>query len=375
MTEREAYIGLNMIEGLGPVRVRAMIDALGSPSRILSASAAELERVRGVGAKLAQSVCEQAAALDIAAELERIYEAGVRLITPLDEEYPPDLKTIHDPPLALYVWGRLTEADRQAFAVVGSRRASTYGIGTADRFAFQLAQTGFTVVSGLARGIDAAAHRGALKARGRTIAVLGGALDRLYPPEHAELAEQIAEQGAVLSEYPMGRQADRQTFPYRNRIVSGMSKGVMVVESGVKGGSMHTADAALEQGRTVFAVPGRIDSPASRGPHRLIKNGACLVDTLDDILHEFAFCAPAMQQELALDEPVLRSDLPVSGEERKLVEALWNGGLHADELAVRSGLPARRVNALLLGLEMKRVIRMLPGRQVELRDDIWKVNG
>jgi DNA processing protein len=154
-----------------------------------------------------------------------------------------------------------------------------------------------------------------------------------------------------------------------------MSLGVLVVESARRGGSLHTADAALEQGRTVFAVPGRIDSPASQGTHQLIKNGACLVDTLDDILHEFAFCAAGAQQELGLEEPALRPDLPVSGDEETLIKALWDGGLNVDELTVRAGLPVQRINALLLGLEMKRLIKMLPGRQVELRDEVWSMNG
>ncbi len=280
------------------------------------------------------------------------------------------MKTIHDPPLALYVRGRILPQDSKAIGIVGSRSTSHYGLTAADRLAYQLGQTGFTVVSGLARGTDTAAHSGALKGGGRTIAVLGGALDCLYPPENAELAQKISKSGAVVSEYPMGRKADRMTFPYRNRIISGMSMGVLVTESAIKGGSMHSAEAAMEQGRTVFALPGRIDLPGARGPHMLIKNGAKLVERLDDILEEYEFLIPPEEREAPQDEVAARPDVPLSTEESKVVEALWQEPLDIDSLARKVGMKSHELSSLLLGLEMKRVLRMRPGRMVELAEDL-----
>lgn len=370
MTDREAYIALNMIEGLGPVTVRALIDALGSPSSVFDPELTDLTMVKTVGSKLSESILSQRSKVDPLSELEKAESLGVRIITPLDAEYPDALKAIYDPPLALYVRGGILPRDRHALGMVGSRKCTSYGLSTADRLSYQLAQTGFTVVSGLARGIDTAAHEGALKANGRTIAVLGSAIDQLYPPENADLADAIAQSGAVISEYPLGRQADRMTFPYRNRIISGLSMGIIVVESGAKSGSLHTADAATEQGRSVFAVPGRIDSPASKGTNRLIKNGAKLVDNVGDILEEFELLVPPGQFEKPENMPAARPEVPLSEAEQALVKALWDEALDVDSLARTAGLPSAKVSALLIGLEMKRVVKMLPGRIVKLADDL-----
>ncbi len=370
MQDREAYIVLNMIEGLGPVSVRRLVDALGSPQAILRTDREALMEARGVGEKLALKIVAQRDSIDAEEEVGKAADAGARIITPLDEEYPASLKAIHDPPLALYVRGRLLPQDGRAIAIVGSRSTSTYGLNAADRIAYQLGQMGFTVVSGLARGTDTAAHSGALKGGGRTIAVLGGALDRLYPPENEELANRIARQGAVISEYPMGRQADRMTFPYRNRIISGLGMGVLLVESAVKGGSMHTAEAAMEQGRTVFALPGRIDAPGARGPHLLIKNGAKLVEGIDDILEEYEFLIPAAERQLPAGQAAARPDVPMTEAETRIVEALWQEPMDVDTLARATGLRSHELSGLLLGLEMKRVVRTLPGRMVELAEDL-----
>lgn len=359
-----------MIEGLGPVSVRRLIDCLGSPKAILEADREALMEARGVGEKLALKILVQRDSVDAGQEIDKAADLGVRIITPIDDEYPEALKSIHDPPLALYIRGRLLPEDGRAIGIVGSRSTSHYGLSAADRFAYQLGQTGFTVVSGLARGTDTAAHMGALKSRGRTIAVLGGALDCLYPPENAELAEKIAKQGAVISEYPMGRQADRMTFPYRNRIISGLSMGVLLIESAVKGGSMHTTEAAAEQGRTVFALPGRIDTPGAKGPHLLIKNGAKLVERIDDILEEYEFLIPPEEREAPENAPAARPDVPMTEQESKVVEALWQGSQDVDSLARELGIPSHELSGLLLGLEMKRVIKTLPGRIVELSEDL-----
>ena len=292
-----------------------------------------------------------------------------RLVTFVDSDYPELLKQIHDPPLALYVQGTLVKKDRQSVAVVGTRRASHYGLSVADRLGYQLSKCGLAVVSGLARGIDSAAHQGALKGGGRTIAVLGSALDTLYPPENADLARKIAAQGAVISEYTLGREADRTTFPYRNRIISGMSMGSVVVEADMKSGAMMTADSALDQGRSVFAVPGRIDQPGARGPHRLLKNGARLVEDIDDILQEFEMLLPTdpLKKAAALDS---LPRVQLSSDEQAVLRALFGEPLDVDSLARAANLPMSKLSSMLLGLEMKRVIRMLPGRIVALAEGV-----
>ena len=369
MTDREAYIALNQMEGLGPIKVRALIDMLGSPQAVFEVEGSALQQVRGIGQKVCSSILAQRGEIDPQAEIEQAAELGIRILTPLDGEYPEALKTIHDPPLALYVRGSFSP-DEHMLGIVGSRKATHYGLNIADRMAYQLAQTGFTIVSGLARGIDTAAHQGALKGKGRTIAVLGAAIDQLYPPENAELADAIAQSGAVISEYPLGRQADRMTFPYRNRIISGLSMGILVVEAGFKSGTLHTADAALEQGRSVFAIPGRIDHPSAKGTNRLIKNGAKLVDNVGDILEEFQLLIPPGEMEEPEKQASARPEIPLSEDEKRLVEALWQEALDVDSLARVVGLTSAEISGLLLGLEMKRVIKMLPGRIVEQAEDL-----
>ena len=339
MTSREAYILLNMVEGIGPVRVRAMCDALGSPEAVLTAPAAALGGVRGIGPKIAESIVSQRGGLDAGREEESAAKLGARLITPVDDEYPEPLKQIYDPPLCLYVRGTLEKKDEQALAVVGTRRASHYGAAQADRLAFQSANAGFTIVSGLARGIDTVAHKAALKAGGRTLAVLGGAINKLYPAENRDLAEEIVEHGALISEFTLGREPDRTTFPYRNRIVSGLSKGVLVIEAGVNSGAMNTAGQALEQGRSVMAVPGRVDLDGARGPHRLIQNGARLVEDFQDILKEFEFLFPPDEQARLLRKQDARQRLTLRPDEETLVRALWTDAeLDFDLVVRRTGL-------------------------------------
>lgn len=369
MTRREAYIALNMIGTLGPVRVRNLVAALGSPEAIFEAAEEDLRRAEGIGAEVARGILAQRGAVDPAAEEARARKSGARIITCEEAEYPEPLLNIYDPPLALYVRGALDKKDRHAVAVVGTRHATHYGLSVADRLAYQLAKTGFTVVSGLARGIDTAAHRAALKGEGRTLAVLGSALDKLYPEENAALADEIAGRGAVISEYTMGREPDRTTFPYRNRVVSGLSMGIVVVEAGAKSGAVITAAEALEQGRSVFAVPGRVDVPSSRGAHQLIRQGARLCEGIDDILQEFEMLLPAGRRTAEAAMPK-RPDVPLTADEQAVVRALWKGALDVDALARAASLKSAQVSALLLGLEMKRVVRILPGRVVELAEGL-----
>jgi DNA processing protein len=365
VTSREAYIALNMMQGVGPVTVRNLVAALGSPEAIFEAEDGRVRGAEGVGRDMADRILAERGKADPAGEVERAAAAGARLVTPVDAEYPKRLRTIYDPPLALYVCGTLESRDEHAIAIVGSRRTTHYGLETAERLAAQLAQSGVTVVSGLARGIDTAAHRGALKGRGRTLAVLGGGLDCLFPPENAGLAREIAGQGAVLTEYPMGREPDKTTFPVRNRIVSGLSQGVVVVEAATTSGAMITATQAMEQGRTVMAVPGRVDSQGSRGPHQLIKQGAKLVEGVEDVLEEFEQLLPTPRPSEA-GGPARRP--PLSEPESRLTEVLdGEGEMDTDSLARALGTSAAELSSLLLMLEMKRVIRVLPGRRVALR--------
>ncbi len=365
MDERAAYVALNMMEGVGPVTVRVLREALGSAAAIFDASPETLRGVHGAAPEALGALLEGRNTANWTAELERADQQGIRIVTYVDSEYPAPLRDLHDPPLALYVRGTLQSGDRQAIAVVGTRHPTHYGRDIAGRLALELGRAGFTVVSGLALGIDTAAHEGALKAGARTLAVLGGGLDVIFPSSNRGLAERIATQGAVLSEYPMGRPPDKTTFPVRNRIISGLAMGVVVVEAGRQSGALHTARQAVELGRPVFAVPGRVDSPNSQGCHDLIRQGARLTETVEDILQEFEFLLPTALVRPPTHRP--RVTVSLTDEERRIVDTLQDGELDVDTLIRQCGLDAATVNARLLGLEMKRVIRMLPGRLVELR--------
>lgn len=357
MTSREAYIALNMIDEVGPVRVRALLDRFGSPEAILGASRQELMQVSGVGEEVARNITGWREAVDLDAELARIEKAGIRVVTRDDAEYPPRLREIYDPPLVLYVRGALGERDKFAIGMVGSRRTTLYGQEMARRLSYQLARAGVTVVSGLARGIDTAAHTGALQAKGRTVAVIGCGMDTVYPPENKKLAEQIVEKGgAVVSEFPFGVKPDRQNFPMRNRIISGWSLGVVVVEANLKSGALITARQAYEQGREVFAVPGRADSILSRGANRLIKDGAKLTEDAEDILSEFGYL---FAKEKAEPAPAIQ----LTDVERQVMKAIGDEEVLVDEIIRATGLTSASVSATLLGLEMKRVVKQLPGRQ------------
>lgn len=370
--EREAYVALNMMEGVGPVTVKSLVAAFGSAGAIFAVSERELSEAPGVGKAMAERLAAQRAKINPSSEIERAAKLGVKLVTRVDPEYPEALAKIHDPPLALYVKGDLTRRDGRAISVVGTRHATIYGRDTAERLSFRLSCAGFTIVSGLARGIDTAAHRGALKAKGRTIAVTGGGIDKPYPPENFGLAEEIAASGAVATEFPIGREPDRTTFPTRNRIISGMAMGVLVVEAGAASGAMITVNQALDQGRAVFAVPGRIDSPASRGAHQLIKNGARLVEDIDDVLQEFEYLFPPDKPEKKPAD--IGAEPAMSDEEKAIARALEeNDEMDVDSLGRETGLPPANINAVLLGMEIKRMARMLPGRRVRLGQALKRI--
>ena len=437
MEARDAYIALNMIDHVGPVRVKRLMERFGQPQAILAASARELMQVDGVGEEVARAITGWQSQVDLDRELKRIADFGARVLTLDDSDYPANLRQIYDPPLALYVKGTLEPRDKHAIAIVGSRQTTYYGLETARKLGYQLAFTGVTVVSGLARGIDTAAHQGALaangrtlavlgtgldvvyppengalyekiaagggavmtqfpfgvrpdpkhfplrnrivsglargidtaahtgamQAKGRTVAVIGSGLDKLYPPENRKLADQIvAKGGAVVSEFPFGVMPDRQHFPMRNRIISGWSIGVLVVEAGAQSGALISARFAGEQGRQVFAVPGRADSPQSKGCHRLIKSGAKLVEDAEDVLAEFEDLFPKSARPAA---PETAPDaVELSDVEQKVLAAIGDEETDLDAVIRQSGLTSAEVFATLLRLEMRRLIRQLPGKRL-----------
>lgn len=362
MDEREAFIALNMIDHIGPVRARHLLNHFGSAARILRATRDELLRVEGIGEETAEAIVRWEEQVDLGRELQRIRDFGCRVLIPSDEEYPALLRQVYDPPLVLYVKGRLLLRDRNAVAIVGSRMTTHYGMEAARKLACQLAWVGVTVVSGGARGIDTAAHQGALTAKGRTVAVLGTGINLVTPPENAELFERIAAQGAVITQFPFNRPADRQSFPIRNRIVAGMTLGTVVVEAGLHSGALITANFALDYGRQVFAVPGRIDSPQSKGCHDLIKKGAKLCESAEDILTEFEYLFPPSNRTGTGPPAAPGPALELPETEQRVWDALGTEERSVDEIIRLTGLPAATVAVALLALEMKRLIRQLPGK-------------
>lgn len=362
MESREALVALNLIEGVGPVRVRQLLEFFGDAPAVLKASKQQLLSVRGIGEETASTIAGWEKSVDLAGELKRIADFGCHIITQDDAEYPPSLKEIYDPPVVLYVKGSLAPADKNSVAIVGSRQTTHYGIETARKLGYQLAYTGVTVVSGGARGIDTAAHQGAMSARGRTIAVLGTAINIVFPPENAELFDRIAANGAVISQWPFNRNGDRQSFAIRNRIVAGMTLGTVVVEANMTSGSLITANFATEYGRQVFAVPGRIDSPRSKGCHDLIKKGAKLCEGVEDILTEFEYLFPSSNRPASPSETGVLPALELSENEQKVFDVLGKEELSIDDVIRKCGLPASATSVALFSLEMKRLIRQLPGK-------------
>jgi DNA processing protein len=358
MNHLEACVALNMIPQMGPVRLRRLLDAFGSAEKILLARADQLAAIDGVPRALAENISHWQEFADPAAELKKAADLGAHVITAEDAEYPSALREIHDPPIVLYVRGHLMERDRNAVAVVGSRKCSHYATESAKKLSFQMAYAGLTVASGLARGIDTAAHQGALAAKGRTIAVIGSGLGELYPPENAELADRIAASGAVISEFPIDTKPDRQTFPIRNRIVTGLSFGVLVVEAGANSGALISANMAAEQGRTLYAVPGRIDAPSALGSNRLIQQGAKLVITVDDILDDL----PLVFREKP-DLPAAAPAVDLTPEQQKILDAIGSEEMPLDSVIATSGLTAAVVSSTLLALEIRRLVKQLPGKR------------
>jgi DNA processing protein len=362
MDSREALIALNLVEGVGPVRARSLLEHFGDAPQILSASKSALLRVRNIGDETAEAIAAWEKTIDLAGELKRISDFGCHVLISSDENYPAALREIYDPPLVLYVKGKLTAKDKNAVAMVGSRSTTHYGIETARKLAYQLAYVGVTVVSGGARGIDTAAHQGAMAAKGRTVCVLGTGVNIVFPPENKDLFGRIAENGAVITQFPFNRNGDRQTFAIRNRIIAGMTLGTVVVEADLHSGALITSNFATEYGRQVFAVPGRIDSPRSKGCHDLIKKGAKLCEGAEDILSEFEYLFPGSNRPPSPGETGVLPALELSANEQQVYDALDAEERSIDELIRKSGLPSSAVSVALLSLEMKRAVKQLPGK-------------
>lgn len=355
---------LTLVSGVGPLSRRRLLDQFGSPEKILYASAAELQSVQGVGPKLAKRIASARHEIDVDAQIALARDNHVDILLESSEDYPPLLAEIHDPPGVLFARGNLLPADRLAVGIVGTRHATRYGIEQATKLAASLAQAGVTVVSGMARGIDTAAHKAALAAGGRTVAVLASGVLKPYPPENADLAAQIAEQGCVMSEAAPTMPPMSGMFPQRNRIISGLSLGSIVVEAADRSGALITARHAWEQNREVFAVPGPVNSRVSNGPHRLIRDGAKLVMTIDDVLEELGPLAHTAERA---DGTTIRvpAEVQLNEVEQQVLQAIQAGeGSLIDEVTQTSGLPVHRVLSTISVLEMRSLIRRIGGNRV-----------
>ncbi len=355
MLYRKYWVSLTRVSCLGPVRIMNLIKKFGSARSAWEASREELSRVKGITEKLSFQIDRERNNIDLEDAWQEIQRRGIKVITYEDKEYPKILKNIYAPPALLYVRGKLGSPDQIGIGVVGTRKFTSYGKRTALNISRYLARSGFTVISGLARGIDTFAHSGALEAGGRTVAVLGSGLDIIYPRDNEGLAEEIIKNGALVSEFPLGTLPLPGNFPRRNRIISGLSTGVVVVEAAERSGALITADCALEQGKEVFVVPGNIDSPYSKGCNKLIKEGAVLVEEPAHILQELGY---DFSNDLGKGKTF--TDLTV--EEKELMKIITNQPLHIDDILASSSLSPQKLNTLLTIMELKGAVKQLVGK-------------
>ncbi|MCH2113523.1 MAG: DNA-processing protein DprA [Pirellulales bacterium] len=357
------HLCLAMVAGVGPLMQRRLLEHFGRPEKVLRASPSELQSVQGVGPKLASAIARASTDIDVDRQLQMARDNRIDILLESNDKYPPLLSEIPDPPAVLFTRGLLQSVDRLAVAIVGARHASQYGLQQASRFATSLAHAGITVVSGMARGIDTAAHRAALAAGGRTIAVLASGVLRPYPPENHSLAEQIAAQGSVVSEAAPTAPPLGGMFPQRNRLISGLTLGTIVVEASQRSGALITARLAWEQNREVFAVPGPVDSRLSTGPHQLIRDGAKLVSSIDDVLEELGPLAHAVQRE---DGSTVRApaELALNEVENQVLQAVESQGSLIDEVTQTTGLPVHRVLSTVSVLEMRNLVRRVGGNRI-----------
>jgi DNA processing protein len=353
------WLALSLTPGIGSTLMRRLLDRFNTPEAVFHAPMKELSKIEGLGEKVVQEIRKGPLEKVVERELSLLREVGGRVITLKDEEYPKRLKDIYDPPALLYVRGELKKEDEFAIAIVGSRKTTPYGRWFTEKVSQELARHGVTIVSGMARGIDSLAHWGAISGGGRTIAVLGCGVDVIYPSENRNLFAKMIDRGAILSEFPMGSPPEGGHFPRRNRIISGLSLGVVVVQASEKSGSLITAGYALEQGREVFAVPGNVGTESSRGTHRLIKEGAKLVESSEDILEEIL---PQWRGERETTPKVEIPRPDLTEEEKVLYELLSETPLHIDVMIRESRMDPGKVSSLLLNLELKGMISQWPGK-------------
>ncbi|MEW5870196.1 MAG: DNA-processing protein DprA [Chloroflexota bacterium] len=350
---RKYWVGFNLVKGIGAARLRVLLEYFGDIGTAWDASPRRLEEA-GLGSKLVENLCQVRASEVLSRTWEQIQARGIEVLTWEDAAYPRRLQEIDQPPPVLYVRGKLLEEDQWAVAVVGTRRVTAYGQQVTHELVSELARNGVTVVSGLARGTDGIAHQAAIQAGGRTLAVLGSGVDRIYPPEHRRLSEQIFNQGAIISDYPPGTEPEASNFPPRNRIISGLSLAVVVIEAGIKSGALITAAFAAEQGRQVFAVPGNIYAPQSKGTNVLIQEGAHILLDAQTILETLSLSQVSEYR-------AARSVLPADATEAQLYIILSHEPQHVDEIRARAGLPIEQVSAALTMMELKGMVRQVGG--------------
>jgi len=353
------WLAWNKIPDIGPKRFYKLLEYFGSVENAWEAKSGEISRVLNLSSKISSRLFEEKNNIIPERELDLIFKHKANVITIEDALYPENLKTIHYPPPVLYFKGTIVEADKNSISIVGTRKATYYGKMVAEKLSKDLTLAGLTIISGMARGIDTAAHKGALSVNGRTIAVLGCGIDHIYPPENRRLAQEIQESGAVISEFPLSTLPERQNFPRRNRIISGLSLGTVVVEAAEKSGALITADFALEQGREVFAIPGNINSPLSNGSHNLIKQGAKLVNNYQDILEEINIVLPQKTAE----KEIVKENTSLTEEEKIIYRLITKEPAQIDEIIGVSKLSAGKVSEILLNLELKDLIKEIEGKR------------
>lgn len=357
--QMELWLSLYLIPGLGNIALKNLLDRFGSPEDVFKASLSELKGVEGIREETARNIKQRLTEINPLIELKNIERCGVRLITYSDPTYPSTLREIHDPPMLLYAKGKDIPSNHTFISLVGSRNPTHYGLKTAEMISQGLARRGLGVVSGMARGIDSKSHWGCLNGKGFTIAVLGTGIDKIYPPSNEKLYQEITEKGVVLSEFPLGTPPRPNHFPIRNRIISGLSKAVVVVEATKNSGSLITAAQALEQGREVFAVPGSIHSFKSIGCHFLIKQGARLVENADDILEELGLNHPFLPKT---DTFLKNTISPINKSEKIIYDLIGDYPMHIDQIAHQGKLEPHEVSSILTRMELKGLIRQLPGK-------------
>lgn len=358
LPDPEGLLRLIAVPGVGPNRLRALIAHFHTTDAIFRARVSELTRVEGIDRKTAESIRRADTGPFAQDQLDRLRKLGGELVSFWDSRFPEGLRRVSDPPAFLFVKGELREDDACAVAIVGTRSPTTYGKLVTERLTSDLVRRGLTIVSGFARGVDTLVHRAAIRAGGRTIAVLGTGLDVVYPPENVRLAPEVSENGALVTEYPLGTGPDAPNFPRRNRIICGMSLGTVVIEAGAKSGALITAELALEQNREVFAVPGPVNSPKSQGTNQLIREGAVLTRSAEDVIQELA---PQLRQFLREREESQVS-IELSDPERRVFESLQGTPKHIDHLALELGQPTSAVLSTLLTLELRGLVRQFPGK-------------